>query len=61
MCLIHSVQSVGYKKSAISGIQVVIKEMNCVRTYENGVWSPYNTLDKKVLFVKTSLKNYLIF
>lgn len=57
MFLIHSVQSEGSKKSAIKGIQIVRKLINCDLTYENGVFSPYNVLPINVLFVKTNLKN----
>jgi len=55
--LIQSVQSEGYKKSAINGIQIVKKLINCDLTYENGVFNPYNVLLRNVLFVKTNLKN----
>jgi len=57
MFLIHSVQSAGSKKSAIRGIQIVKKLINCDLTYENGVFNPYNALLIKIRFVKTDLKN----
>ena len=61
MFLIHSVQSFGSKKSAISGMHIVRKLINCERTYENGVFRPYKVLSMKVLLVNTLLKKSLIY
>lgn len=58
--LIQSVQSTGYKKSAINGIHIVKKLINWDRTYEKGVLSPSKVLLIKVLFVNTLLKKSLI-
>lgn len=53
----HYVHSVGYRKSAIKGMQTVKKLINCDLMYAKGVFNPYKQLFRNVLFVKTILKN----
>lgn len=60
MFLMHSVHSLGYKKSAIKGMHIVKKLMNCDLTYENGVLRPSKVLLRKILLVNTLLKKSLI-
>ena len=50
----------GYRKSATNGMQIDIKLINWVLTYENGVLRPFNKLVVNIGEVKMLLNNFRI-